>query len=351
MGLQGHQALAGHVQIGQRKQDMQLGRVLLQALVARLAVGKQVLDDVVRMLDFGPYLGLGLLQRLGHFLEAEVCDLVDLAAFVRYPEFQVLLQLALRLGLHDLFALGQSDVACIPKHHALLAVQYGMRVADVGLIGGCGVQAVHQAGVGVHASVGLHAEVVVVALLGAGHVRVTFMSLVLGGAGRCDDGGIHQRACAHEQALLLQLGVDLGKDRLGQFVVFKQPPKLQQCGGVRHRLQVYPDELTQSRRVVHRVFQSFVAQAQLLLGKVQPQHALQPHRLAPDSPCAGVLGLNERLQPAPGHHPLHLRQEPLPPRHPLLARPLQVREAALLDLFHSYASIHARFGPNCLAVP
>ena len=72
------------------------------------------------------------------------------------------------------------------------------------------------------ANVRLYTEVPLVAFLGLVHLRVTLTRAVLGGAGRCDQSGINDRACFEQQAPLDQIGVHGGKNLRGQVVGFKQ---------------------------------------------------------------------------------------------------------------------------------
>ena len=58
MGVRINQPPASQHQIGQTEQREELCRVLGQALVARLAMTKQILHDMKRVLDFGTDAGL-----------------------------------------------------------------------------------------------------------------------------------------------------------------------------------------------------------------------------------------------------------------------------------------------------
>ena len=63
----------------------------------------------------------------------------------------------------------------------------------------------------VHADMGLHAEVPLVAFLGLMHLGISFLRLVLRRTRRTDDGRIHDRPPVHLQALLRQILADPGK--------------------------------------------------------------------------------------------------------------------------------------------
>ena len=60
----------------------------------------------------------------------------------------------------------------------------------------------------IHADVRLHAEVPLIALPGLVHFRITSLVSILGGAGRMNDRGIHDRARTQAQTLMLQVGID-----------------------------------------------------------------------------------------------------------------------------------------------
>ena len=106
------------------------------------------------------------------------------------------------------------------------------------------------------------------------------------------------RALAQQQATLGQVRVDALEQLRRQGVLLEQPPKLQQCGRVGHRLnrQVDADELSHGLAVVDRVFHRFVGQAKPLLQKVHAQHARHANRLATDPTTRGVLRLDQRLK-------------------------------------------------------
>ena len=89
-------------------------------------------------------------------------------------------------------------------------------------------RAVRQPGVLVHAYLQRHAEVPLLALAGLVHLRIACTAVVLGGAGRGDDGGFHDGAGADLQAAGLQHLADLCKQRLAKLVFFQATAKLQQ---------------------------------------------------------------------------------------------------------------------------
>ena len=76
-----------------------------------------------------------------------------------------------------------------------------------------------------------------------------------------DDGGVFQRAFAHEQPALAYVHVDLLNDSLRELLVFQQAAQLQQLGGVGHLLarQVDDHQLTHGLAVVDGIFQALIA--------------------------------------------------------------------------------------------
>ena len=67
-------------------------------------------------------------------------------------------------------------------------------------IGVRGYDRMDQAGVLVDADMVLHSEIPLVAPLGLVHLRIPIPLFVLGGAGRSDQGCIHDRALAHRHS-------------------------------------------------------------------------------------------------------------------------------------------------------
>jgi hypothetical protein len=69
-----------------------------------------------------------------------------------------------------------------------------------------------QTGMGIDTNVGFHAEVPLIAFLGLVHLGVTLALLVLGGAGRFDDGGVYDGVLTQHQSFVAERGVDARKD-------------------------------------------------------------------------------------------------------------------------------------------
>ncbi len=239
-----------------------------------------------------------------------------------------------RLGPNQLLLRGIRAVTVDP---IFLAVQQiGQRVLVVH-VGRRDHRAVRQAGLAVHADVQLHAEVPLLALAGLMHLRVTLLVLVLGGAGRTDDRGVHDRAATDLHPLGLQHLAHLGEQGLAQLVSLQQATKLQQRGRVRHPLaaQVDADKATQRRAVQQRLLARRIGQIEPVLHEVHPQHALQPHRGTTVARLR-VVRLDHPAQLTPRHDLLHRRQERISPRRPAVLFVLRV----LIDAYCQGLLLH-----------
>src|SRR5690606_8796976 len=83
------------------------------------------------------------------------------------------------------------------------------------------------------------------------------------------------------------------------------------------------------RYLVQRLFHARVAQRVPLLQEVDAQHRRQRIRLPTALAHLWIVRRDQRLQPVPRHHLLHLRQKHLAPRLLALARVFRVPEAQL----------------------
>lgn len=111
----------------------------------------------------------------------------------------------------------------------------------------------------------------------------------------------------------LQDRVDPPQDLAGQAVRLDYPAELQQRGGV-GGLVAQPEghahEPGERPRVVDRVLDALVGEAEPQLQEVHPEHLLDPHRAAP--PLAGVvMGLDDLHELGPRDRLVHGRQERL----------------------------------------
>jgi len=87
-------------------------------------------------------------------------------------------------------------------------------IFEQGIVGDLGSRAfdgMNQTALFFEANVRFHAEAPLIAFLGLAHLRVPFFVLILGGAWRSDQGGIHDRPPLHAQALPVQDCIDLAK--------------------------------------------------------------------------------------------------------------------------------------------
>lgn len=75
-------------------------------------------------------------------------------------------------------------------------------------VGRRGRHVVNQSLVRIHSGMGLHAEVPLVTRLCLVHLGIDFPVLILGGTGRCNQGGVNHCALLEQQALGRQRVVD-----------------------------------------------------------------------------------------------------------------------------------------------
>ena len=106
-------SLARHPQVRQGEQGEQLHRVFLEPPVAHLGVAKLAFDHPKRMFDLGPDAGLELLGLLKQLAPGRILVLATLARAHRHLPGNA-------LGLGPLVG---TLIACIGKHHLLLAMQ------------------------------------------------------------------------------------------------------------------------------------------------------------------------------------------------------------------------------------
>ena len=135
----------------------------------------------------------------------------------------------------------------------------------------------------VRPDVRFHPEIPLVAFLGLVHSGVARLVPVLRGGRRVDDGRVHKRAFAHEQAPLFEVRVDGFENGRAQVVFLQKPPELEQGGGVGHGMgsKVDPEERAHGLAVVNGILKGFVGQTIPLLEEIQAQHALQPDGRTP----------------------------------------------------------------------
>mmetsp|Transcript_53128 Transcript_53128/g.124272 ORF Transcript_53128/g.124272 Transcript_53128/m.124272 type:complete len:381 (+) Transcript_53128:1249-2391(+) len=316
-----HQLPPRHPQVAQREQRDDLRGVLLQPPVAHFGEPELPLDHPERMLDLGPDAGLHLLHPLGN--EVGLDEGVEQLALARAHGHMP--------GRPRRFGpLVHALVARIAEGRVLLAVQQLAGDVQVVDVGRCAHHRVHQAGCSIHADVGLHPEVPVVALLGLAHLRVALTLGVLGRARRGDQRRIHRGAAAQHQALVLQQVGDDPQHVHRQVMPLQQvaEPKDrrlvgQPCGGA-----IELGELAVQRHVVQRFFHRRITQPEPLLQVVDAQHGLDAEGW-PAGLGLGVVRRHDLHQHAPWHHAFHLFQELALAR--LLGRQVQTQAELLHD--------------------
>ena len=182
----------------------------------------------------------------------------------------------------------------------------------------------------------LHPKVPLPVLLGLLHLGVATVALVLGRTGRADDGGVHDGPRLQQQLLLLQQLTHLGKDLLGQLVLLEQVAKVQNRRLVGNRVfgQFDAGKAPHRLNVVERILGLRIGEVEPLLHAVDAQHPFQRHRRA-TAPALRVVRLDQRRQPCPRHHHVHLGQETLAAGRSALGVP---RERGKRRLFHCQPS-------------
>ena len=289
----GLQRLVPPVNVNQRQHRKQAVGVLGQAPVAHFGKAPNLLEREKRVLHLGTRLALGG---------------VDL--FVPLAQGRV----AVRALIGEVPGFGRTlfencllaRIGTVTIQARLLAMQQVAQLLAVVCVGRSHAGAVDQGAGAVHADVGLHTEVPLAALFSLVHLRVARFVLVLGGAGRGNDGGVHDGAPAQGQAIGQQQLAYLGKDGFAQIVGLQQVAKVQQCGGVGHALaaQVNAAKCAKAVGVVQRVFAGHVRQVKPVGNTVHAQHGGQRTR---GSAVArfGVVGLDQPHQRCPGHQSFH----------------------------------------------
>ncbi len=181
-----------------------------------------------------------------------------------------------------------------------------------------------------------HPVVPLAALLGLVHLRIPLPLFVLGGAGRCNQGGIHDRALAHRHAPSAEMGIDRLKDLLAQLVLLKQVPEGQDRGLVLDSVtdQIDAGKAAHGGHLDQGILHRWITEGVPLLQQVDQQHRGQRVRRTPIFLAGlGVVGLDQGDEGLQGHDHLHLSQELLAIGLLLGGRLLVVREAELLAAY------------------
>ena len=224
--------------------------------------------------------------------------------------------------------LGDAGVARVGVAEPVVRPDQGMRHRNVAHVRGREGGRVHQAAAGVDPDVRLHAEMPVLALV---HLRVARARGVLRGGRRLYEGGVHDRAAAHHDALGLEDRVDAREDLGRQAVLLDYAAELQQRRGVGDLVaepELHAHELGEGPRIVDRVLDALVREVEPELQEVHPEHLLGPHRPAA-APAGVVIGLDRGDELAPGNRLVHALQERLALGRALPGRVLDVGEGGL----------------------
>ena len=284
---------------------MQLRRVLGQAAVAHLRMPELALNDPKRMFDLGADAGLDVFELVEH--SAHGRGFVQSFALARAHR-----HMPVGLDVLRLFSLAHALVARVGEHIALLAMHQRTGLRHVVDVGRCADDRVHQARVGVHPDVRLHAEVPLVALLRLMHLGVALAAAVLGRARRGNERGVHHGAALQEQSLGRERGVDRGQQLQAQLVALQQVAKAQDGALVGQVVlaHVQPGEFAKQRRVVQGFFHRRVRQVEPLLQEVNAQHRFDRKRRATAFGTGGrCVRRNQCHQLGPRHHQVHLVEE------------------------------------------
>jgi len=300
-----HRALAHLPQIGQRKQQHNLLRVLPQPPVACLGITELLLDDPKRVFYLGADTGLDLLDLLeqlsAHLLHVQQAPLAGHHGHM--PAHIGVLRL-------DFVALAHAPIARVGKDVTLLAVQQRSGLGDIVRIGCDGGDVVHHIGVGIDSDVGFHAKVPLLALLGLMHVGVALAAVVLGGAGGGDERGVHDGALPEQQPFAAEFGVDAAQNLGPDLVRLQEVAKAQDgalVGQARHaRIEV--GELAVQWHVVQRFFHGGIGQAKELLQQVDAQHGLERKGWSAHALVGRVLA-QQGKQCLPRNYLVHLIEE------------------------------------------
>lgn len=323
MGVLAAERSAGQHQVGQSEQREQLRRVFGQTTIPDLAMTEQAFDDVETMLDLGALARLGLLQFLFDAAQFVVLERLAQARAHRGMPFDI--------GADVFSPFAHALVAGVAEHDLLCAVQQRVRLRDVSGVAGRADDRVHQTRGHVDANMSLHAEIPFVALLGLVHFRIAFAIAVLGRWRRGDQSGVNDGALAHRQAFAGQMAVDFAEDALGQFMLLKQPPELQQRRRVGRRFmgQIDADKAADGLAVVDGIFDAFVRQAEALLGDVHPEHPFKTDRRTAAPITLRVVRQQRRHQRRPWRGRFDLGKKTVAPRQLLFTGVLGVGKARL----------------------
>ena len=149
------------------------------------------------------------------------------------------------------------------------------------------------------------------------HLGVTLLLPVLGRGRRRDDRGIHDRAGADLQSVILQVLGNQFKQPSTQVVGLQQMAELVDRGLVGHGYltQIDARETAHRPRVVQDLLHRWVRQSEPVLQKLDAQHHLQLFRRATCTLGLWVKRFYNLAQFTPWQNRVHLHQKLFPARH------------------------------------
>lgn len=159
-----------------------------------------------------------------------------------------------------------------------------------------------------------HAKVPLAVFVCAAHLGVARLVFVLGAGRGVNDGGVHDGAALEDEPALAQVGVDLGKQGVGELVGFQQTAKVENGGFVRDGTIEQADlrKAAQGLDVVQGFFHAGVGVAKPVLQHVHPQHHRQRLGRTPAFAAGlGVVRLNDRLKTRKRHDSFHFGKKAL----------------------------------------
>jgi len=292
--------LSHYPQVAQRKKSCQLRCVFDQAPLPALAVAKLALDQPEALPHFGQNASLDFLQITDQGVYSFV--LVQSPALVKYYGNLQIQPVVLMLNI---FALVDSPVAGICFNKIFFTVQQSVSQRDDVLNSNCVRSSVNKAELSIYINKGLHPEVPLIDLLSMVHIWVTLTRAVLGGAGRCNQSGVQNRACFKQQAPLDQLGVD-GRNLSSQVVGFKQVPESENTALIRkvRSVCVKLSKLTKKDHNVQGLFDGRIRKAKSLLHGMDAKHSSNRKRWMPSFFCRSK-GPNKASQIRQSHNKIH----------------------------------------------
>jgi hypothetical protein len=196
-----------------------------------------------------------------------------------------------------------------------------------------------------YAGVRLHSKIPLVALLGLAHLRIPLPVFVFGGAGRRDQGGLHEHALPHRHAPCAEVCFDGLKNLLAKLVFLQQVSEAQDRGLIGDPVadQLDAGKAAERGHLNQSLFHGRVAERIPLLQEMNPQHRCQRIRWLPAFLAGfGVVGFDQLDQRLRRHHHLHLREKLLQLSLLLGFGDLVIREAKLFAAHQAIPSLRSQ---------